>query len=113
MGIVLQGGQLSHVQAVTAKAFRGMYFVSARVDGGGAVDEVATWVTPRLEGTGPVYAVDATAALVSSFGAAVGKSLNLGADAPGAYKSRVCAVGPTAPPGKTAPVSGGGKPTGG
>ncbi|MFN2629427.1 MAG: hypothetical protein ABR569_12445 [Gaiellaceae bacterium] len=111
-GILLDGGKLSHIKAVTSKAFRGMYFVSARVDGGGAVADVATWVTPQLKGSGPVYAVDSTAALISSFGAAIGKSLHLGANAPGAYRSRVCAVGPKAPHGQTAPVSGGNAPTG-
>jgi hypothetical protein len=112
-GIVLDGGKLSHVQAVTAKAFPGMYFVSARVDGGGVTDEVATWATPKLQGTGPIYAIDTSAALISSFGPGVGKSLHLKADAPGVQKSRVCAVGPKAPPGVTAPISGGGAPSSG
>ena len=106
--VVLTGGRLSHVQAVTTKAFPGIYFISARVDGGGAKNLVATWATQRLGGNAPVYAVDGNAALVSLYGGVRAKIPELHATVPGAYKSRVCAAGPDAPQGEDAPIGGGG-----
>jgi hypothetical protein len=106
--VVLSGGRLSHVQAVTTKAFPGIYFISARVDGGGAKHLLATWATQRLAGNAPVYSVDGTAALISLYGGVRAKIPELHAAVPGAYKSRVCAAGPNAPQGEDAPIGGGG-----
>jgi hypothetical protein len=108
--LVLSGGRLTHLQAVTTSAFPGIYFVSARVDGGGAKHMVATWATQRLAGGAPVWAVDGTAALISLYGGARAKIPDLHADGPGAYKSRVCSAGPSAPHGVDAPIAGGGAP---
>jgi hypothetical protein len=105
--IVLSGGRLTHLQAVTTAAFPGIYFVSALVNGGGAKQQVATWATQRLGGNAPVWAVDGTAALVSLYGGVRGKIPELHANVPGAYKSRVCAAGPGAPHGVDAPPGGG------
>jgi hypothetical protein len=99
------------MRAVTTKAFPDLYFISGRVDGSGTSRLLATWAAPRLNGGGPVYSVDAAAALVSLYGAAVTKNRDLTVEAPGVYKSRVCVAGPGAPRGSTAPVStGGGSP---
>ena len=105
--LVLAGGRLSHLQAVTTKAFPDYYFVSARIDGAGAKPLLATWVAEGLAGGGSVYSVDATAALVSLYGGAIGKNPDLTVEAPGAYKSRVCVAGPGAPRGSNAPVGAG------
>jgi hypothetical protein len=105
--IVLAGGRVSHLQAVTTKAFPTYYFVSARIDGAGTKPLLATWVAKGLTGDGSVYSVDATAALVSLYGGAIGKNADLTVDAPGAYKSRVCVAGAGAPRGSNAPAGGG------
>ena len=109
--LVLTGGKVSHVKAVTSRKLPWIYFVSGRVDGGGLKRLLATWATPRLGGNAPVYAVDASAALVSLYGGALGKSASLTVGAPGAYKSRVCVAGPGAPRGSNAPVGTGGVPS--
>jgi hypothetical protein len=106
--IVLVGGKVTHVKAVTSRRTPGFYFVSGRVDGGGVKRGLATWATQRLSGTAPIYAVDSAAALVSLYGGAIGKDPDLRVTAPGAYKSRVCVAGPNAFPGTNAPVGGGG-----
>jgi hypothetical protein len=109
--LVLMGGKLSNVKAVTSRKLPWIYFVSGRVDGGGLKRLLATWATPRLGGNAPVYSVDASAALVSLYGGAMGKSMRLTVTAPGAYKSRVCVAGPGAPHGSNAPVGGNGAPS--
>jgi hypothetical protein len=103
---VLEGGTLSHAQIVPAIVLPGIYFVSARIDGGGTSDKIATWATERLGSTGPVYAVDTWAALVSTYVAASQRNPDLTVHDPGAYKSRLCVGGPSAPKGNDAPASG-------
>jgi hypothetical protein len=103
---VLEGGTLSHAQIVPAIALPGIYFVSARIDGGGTRDKIGTWATERLGATGPVYAVDSWAALVSTYVAASQRNLDLSVHDPGAYKSRVCVGGPNVPKGNDAAPSG-------
>jgi hypothetical protein len=108
--MVLAGATLTHVKTVAAPAYPGFYFVSGRITGGGAGQRVATWATPKLAGIGPVYAIDDSAALVSTYAGATGKSAYLTVDAPGVYKSRVCSGGQGVAPGQNAPPPGGGKP---
>jgi hypothetical protein len=105
--VVLDGAQLVEAEAVASPAIPGIWFVTARVRGGGAANKLATWMTASLESVSPIYAVDGFAALISTYGGAVGKSAGLTVDAPGVYRSRVCVAGPNAPHGVTAPLGGG------
>jgi hypothetical protein len=108
-GMILDGAKLHDAQAVASPAIPDLWFVTARVKGGGAGDKLATWAANGLTGKGQIYALDSFAALISSFGSAVSKSVTLTTHTPAAYRSRVCVAGPGAPRGLTAPF-GGGKP---
>jgi hypothetical protein len=110
--IVLDGAQVTHAQAVDSPASPGLYFVTARIQGGGANGSLATFETRGLAGGKTIYAVDAMAAEISLYGSAVTRDPELTVDFPGAYKSRVCVAGPGAPRGVTAPIIGAGKPAG-
>jgi hypothetical protein len=112
--VVLLGGKLNHPQAYATSAFP-VYFVSAVVTGGGAKNAVATWATPTLDAKGPIWAVDANAALISEYGAIMSKIPRLHASVSAVQKSRVCSAGAGAPLGLDAPVGngGGGAPAGG
>jgi hypothetical protein len=105
--ILLDGAKVTDGEAVESPAVPGLWFVTARVSGPSAPPDIATWMTQNFDGSGPIYSVDSSAALVSTYGAAVGKSVGLTVDAPGVYRSRVCVAGPGASRGETAPVSGG------
>jgi hypothetical protein len=105
--IVLDGAKLANVRAVASSLDPGLYYVSARVSGGGAPRRaVATWATQSLAGRKPIYALDAFAALVSQFGGGVSANPDYVVSAPGAYRSRVCAGGKGVSKGQTAPASG-------
>jgi hypothetical protein len=103
--VVLAGSKLSNAEVVPARVVPGTYFVSARVDGGGAKNMLVTWATEHLGTSGQVYAVDSGAALISSYVAAGQKNPDLSVSDPGAYKSRVCVAGPRASHGSDAPLS--------
>jgi hypothetical protein len=106
--VVLAQARFLKVRAVRASATPSFYYVSGSVDGSGATQLLATWVTSDLRGGKPIYSVDANAALISVFGASSQASLSLSIDAPGAYRSRTCVDGSRAPLGVAAP--GGGRP---
>jgi hypothetical protein len=105
--ILLEGAKVTDAEAVESPAVPGLWFVTARVSSPGAPPDIATWMTQTFDGSGPIWSVDSFAALVSTYGAAVGRSVGLTVDAPGVYRSRVCVAGPGASHGVTAPVSGG------
>jgi hypothetical protein len=105
---ILKGARFTRVAAVAAPA-QGYYYITSEVHGGGAPPHsLATWVTKALDGKGPVYSVDAFAALISTYGASTGKSPYLAIGAPEAYRSRKC-VEPAASRGEAAPASGSSK----
>lgn len=102
------GAHFVKAEAAEAVATPGYYYVSTEVTGGGAKPgSVATWVTKGLRGRSPIYAVDSFAALISTYGASTLKSGYLAIDAPGAYRSRVCASGKRVSAGLPAPQGGG------
>jgi hypothetical protein len=103
--IVLDKAQLTNVSAVASGGSPGFYFVSARVQGGGGKG-VATWAVRGLDANGPIYSVDSFAALVSDYGASTAQHPLLNLTAPGAFKSRVCADGPSVSHGSPAPFPG-------
>jgi len=103
---ILEGGTLSNAQIVPGNVLPGIYFVSARVDGGGTSDKVATWATQQLGAAGEVYAVDTWAALITTYVAAGQKNPDLSVSDPAAYKSRICVDGPKVAKGNDAPLSG-------
>jgi hypothetical protein len=104
--VVLAKARFLKVRAVRASATPSFYYVSGSVDGSGAKQLLATWVTSDLRGGKPIYSVDANAALISVYGASSQASLSLSIDAPGAYRSRTCVDGSRAPLGVAAPAGG-------
>jgi hypothetical protein len=106
--VVLGGGKLRNPRAVASPDVPGLYFVSAHVVGGGAGKTmVATWATKNLAGRGRIFAVDDSAALVSTYGSIYSTGILAGINSDGAFKSRVCSFGKNAPHGGPAPQSGG------
>lgn len=104
--VVLDGARLDRLRAVGSHAFPGLYFVSARVRGGGAPQgSLATWATRGLHGRKPIYSIDAFAALISEFGGAKTANPDFSVSLPAAYRSRVCVAGANAPHGVDAPLS--------
>jgi len=111
--VVLDGAKLVHARAYRAAHDLPFYYVSASVQGTGAKNLLATWVTKNLSGRAPIYSVDANAALISQFGAATQVDEGLSVGSPGSTHSRRCVDGPNASPGTDAPVgSRGGAPAG-
>jgi hypothetical protein len=104
--VVLAKARFVKVRAVRASATPSFYYVSGSVDGSGAKQLLATWVTSDLRGGKPIYSVDANAALISVFGASSQASLSLSIDAPGAHRSRTCVAGTRASLGYPAPLGG-------
>jgi hypothetical protein len=106
--VVLDGGKLNNPKAVASPEVPGLYFISAHVTGGGAGNKmVATWATQNLDGHGRIFAVDDSAALVSTYGSIYSTGILAGINSEGAFKSRVCSFGKDAPKGGPAPESGG------
>lgn len=106
-GVLLDGARLNRVEAVASPKARGYYFVSSTVSGGGASNKsLATWAASGLASADHVYAVDAFAALISTYGDAAEVDPDLNIHERAAYQSRICAGGPHATHGAPAPQSG-------
>lgn len=89
------GGSLRNAQVVRSNDFENVYFVSADLEGPGldADDDVATWATNSLDGSGPIFSVDAVASEMSDWGnsGATQAGLNMADD--GARESARCVMG--------------------
>lgn len=89
---VTGGGTLRAVRAVRSSDFERAYFVSAEIQGDGLEgdDEIATWATNRLDGTGLVYAVDGVASEFSDWGEGGQTDAGFSLSDDGADESRAC-----------------------
>jgi len=87
------GGSLRRVKAVKSTDFSSLYFISADLEGAGleSTDDIATFATNKLDGTGMIFTVNHTAQTFSvwPFGPNTKAGMSMSDD--GAAQSQACA----------------------
>lgn len=93
-GLNVQGGGfLRYARAVKSRDFSSAYFITADLEGSGlsGPDDLATWVTNKLEGDGVFYSVDSAAKEFSDWGDGSKTDSGFSMADDGAEESRKCA----------------------